>query len=219
MPASGGKPETRKKILDATWKLMEAQPNEAVAMSAIAKAAGISRQALYLHFETRTALMLATVKHVDEAKGLNERLRAFEAADSGIALLESCVDIWGNYIPEIYGLACALRNTLDRDEATAAAWRDAMACVRDLCAHTIDALEAEGRLHSDWSHREAVELMWSQISIHSWEQLVLESGFSTAEFVQMTQKILKKTLLIQEPVSKAKSSRTAGRAKVSRKTA
>ncbi|MEQ9366685.1 MAG: TetR/AcrR family transcriptional regulator [Leptospirales bacterium] len=191
----GGKLETRQKILDATWRLMEARPNETVNMGDIAKAAGISRQALYLHFDTRTRLMLATVQYVDEVKGLNERVRRFESAGSGIELLESCVEVWGEYIPEIYGLARALRNTRDSDEATAAAWNGSMSCVRDLCTHTIATLEKEDLLNDDWSRHEAVELMWLMISIQSWEQLVHESKFTTLQFIQITQKILKKTLL------------------------
>ncbi|MCR9145141.1 MAG: TetR/AcrR family transcriptional regulator [bacterium] len=209
----GGKIETRQKILDATWRLMEARPNEAVNMSEIAKSAGISRQALYLHFETRTRLMLATVQYVDEVKGLNERLGALESARSGIDLLNSCVEVWGNYIPEIYGLARALRNTRDRDEASAAAWSDAMRCVRDICVLAIDRLQKEGLLHPDWSRREAIELMWSLISIESWEQLVQESNFTTRQFVQMTQKMLRKTLL------KSESPRRANRKSPAKKSA
>lgn len=176
-------------------------------MSDIAKAAGISRQAIYLHFDSRTRLMIATVQHVDEVKGLNERLRKFEAAQTGIDLLETCVEIWGNYIPEIYGLARALRNTREVDEATAAAWNDSMGCVRDLCVKTIATLDQEGALNGDWSKREAVELMWALISIQNWEQLVMESKFSTKQYVAMTKKLLKKMLLIETPPGKKKRAR------------
>jgi AcrR family transcriptional regulator len=39
-------------------------------MSAVARAAGVSRQALYLHFADRAALLLAVVDHIDEREGL-----------------------------------------------------------------------------------------------------------------------------------------------------
>ena len=87
-------------------------------MSDIAEAAAISRQALYLHFSSRREVMIATIHYVDEVKGLNERLESFQAATTGIELLETCVEVWGNYIPEIYGLVKALLQTRETDEAS-----------------------------------------------------------------------------------------------------
>ncbi|MBL4878008.1 MAG: helix-turn-helix transcriptional regulator, partial [Hyphomonas sp.] len=49
--------ETREKIMRATWKLLEESGGSGVRMSDIAKAAGISRQAVYLHFPTRADLL------------------------------------------------------------------------------------------------------------------------------------------------------------------
>ena len=50
--------ETREKIMRATWKLLEESGGSGVRMSDIAKAAGISRQAVYLHFLTQEFLSL-----------------------------------------------------------------------------------------------------------------------------------------------------------------
>ena len=55
--------ETKSRILNATWKLLESGDN-AVRMSDIAKAVGISRQALYLHYPNRADLLVATTKHI-----------------------------------------------------------------------------------------------------------------------------------------------------------
>ena len=109
-------------------------------MSDIAKEAGILRQAVYLHYSSRTDLMIATTQYVDEVKWLNERLKRFNAATSGIRLLEECVDVWGNYSPEIYGIARALMNTRETDEATAAAWNGCMGGLRGACREIIDGL-------------------------------------------------------------------------------
>jgi len=91
---------------------------------------GISWQALYLHVDSRTELMVATVEYVDEVKGLNERLKQFKTATTGVELLEMFVDVWGNYIPDIYGLAKALLNTRETDEATVSAWNGHLAMPR-----------------------------------------------------------------------------------------
>jgi AcrR family transcriptional regulator len=193
---------TRTRILEATWELLEERHGQGVSMSEIARAAGISRQAVYLHFSSRTELMIATTQYVDEAKGLNERLNQLNAATSGIELLEACVDVWGNYIPEIYGIAKALLNIRESDEAAAAAWDGSMGCLRDVCREIIEALDHDGVLASEWSHNEATEMLYTLLSIQNWEQLTLESGWSTAQYVDWMKTLLKRSFVDEDEVVK-----------------
>ncbi len=187
--------DTRTRILKATWHLMEQRHGLGVKMSDIASAAGISRQAVYLHFATRTELMIATVNYVDEIKGLNERLNQLKQARNGAELLDACVDVWGNYIPEIYGLAKALMMTRDTDEATAAAWNGSMACLREVCQDIIDTLDRENQLASEWPKTQAVELFMTLISIQNWEQLTTECGWSTTQYVTRMKTLLRHTFV------------------------
>jgi len=192
---SSGKNETKTRILKATWHLLEQHRGKDVSMGDIAKAVGISRQAVYLHFASRTELMIATVHYVDEVKGLNERFQQFETATSGIELLEACVEIWGNYIPEIYGLAKALLSTRDTDEASAAAWNDSMGCLKDVCKMIIDTLDKEGLLASEWSPNDATNIFWTMLSVQNWEQLTVERDQSTAQYVEWMKTLLKRAFV------------------------
>ena len=88
--------DTRTRILEATWHLLEERRGQGVSMGDIAKEVGISRQAVYLHFASRTELMIATMNYVDEVKGLYERLEKLQSISSGTKLLEAFIDIWGN---------------------------------------------------------------------------------------------------------------------------
>ncbi|MDH5257054.1 MAG: TetR/AcrR family transcriptional regulator [Gammaproteobacteria bacterium] len=188
-------PDTKRHILEATWHLMEQRPGRSVSMSDIAKAAGISRQAVYLHYASRTELIIATSNYVDEIKGLNERFKQLLAAKNAIELLETCVDVWGNYIPEIYGLAKAMLMTRDTDEATAAAWNRNMQCLHDVCREVIGALEHEGILSSGWAKKDAVEMFSTMISINNWEQLTVECGWSQAQYIDRMKNLLKRTFI------------------------
>lgn len=192
---SSEKPDTRTRILETTWHLMELRRGQGVTMSNIAKEAGISRQALYLHFGSRIELMISTVNYVDEVKGLNDRLTRFEEAATGIELLEACIEIWGNYIPEIYGLAKALLTTRDTDEATATAWNGCMSSLLDVCRKTIESLDKEGILASRWKPKEATEMFWTIISINNWEQLTIECGWSTEQYIDGMKELLKHTFI------------------------
>ena len=64
-------PDTRTRILNAAWSLLESGRGAGVRMSDIAKEAGISRQALYLHFPNRADLLVATTQHVDAVKDID----------------------------------------------------------------------------------------------------------------------------------------------------
>ncbi len=192
---SSKKTETKNRILETTWHLMEKHRGQGVSMSKIAKETGLSRQALYLHFSSRIDLMIATVNYVDEVKGLDERLMLFQEASTGIEHLEACINIWGNYIPEIYGLAKALLNTRDTDEATATAWNGCMSSLRAVCQQTIEQLDQEGILDPKWTVKEATEMFWTIISIHNWEQLTIECGWSNEHYIEWMKEILKRTFI------------------------
>ena len=187
--------DTRTQILEATWYLMEKGQGQGVRMSDIAKAVGISRQAIYLHFSNRTELLIATTHYVDEVKGLQEKLNQLQSATSGTNLLTKAIDVWGNYIPEIYGIAKALLSTRETDEAADAAWNDVMGCLKEACQEIIDVLEKEGTLSTDMTKEESVEMLWTQLSIQNWEQLTRDSGWTTEQYVVAMKKILIRTFI------------------------
>ena len=84
---------------------MEERRGQGVRMRDIADAASLSRQAVYDYFGSRAKLLVATTHYVDERRGLRERRRRFQAATIGVERLESYVEFWGNYIPEVYEMA------------------------------------------------------------------------------------------------------------------
>lgn len=187
--------KTRTRILGATWRLMEEQNGQGVRMSDVAKAAGISRQAVYLHFTSRAELMVATARYGDEVRGLDERLRRYRAATGGVERLEAYVEFWGDYVPEIHGIARAMLAARETDEAVAAAWDDRMGVVHEACRNIIERLHRDRMLAPDWSPEEAADLLWTMLSIRNWESLTLECGWSTTQYVGRMQELVKRTFL------------------------
>ena len=187
--------DTPTRILDATWRLMEQGRGKVVKMGDVAKAAGISRQAVYLHFKSRTALMIATSHYVDDIKGLKNRLKELEQASDSVNLLEICIEVWGNYIPEIFGLAKALLATRENDEATATVWQNNMASVKAVCQNVIEKLDQENRLADKWSIEEATDIFYTMISINNWEQFTAECGWSNEQYIERMKIILNQTLV------------------------
>jgi len=192
---SSGQSETRTRILEATWRLMEERNGQGVRMRDVAEAAGISRQAVYDHFGSRAELMVATARYGDKVRGLDERLRRYRAATGGAERLETFVEFWGNYIPEIYGIARALMAARETDEAVAAAWDDRMAVVHEACRNIVDRLHRDGTLALGWSLEEAADLLWTMLSIRNWESLTLERGWPPGRYVARMQELTKRAFV------------------------
>ncbi|MGF1601805.1 MAG: TetR/AcrR family transcriptional regulator [Thermosynechococcaceae cyanobacterium] len=187
--------ETRTRILVATQKLMEEHRGKGVNMSEIATAAGISRQAVYLHFSSRADLLVATTRHMDQVLGIDERLTASRAATTGVERLEAYIECWGSYIPEIYGVAKSLLIMQEIDEAAAKAWSDRMLAMREGCQAAIEALQRDGTLVTAWSIEEATDLFWTMLSVRNWEQLTFQCGWTTAQYINGIQALSKRTFV------------------------
>ncbi len=176
--------ETRTRILEATVRTLEKQGGRGVRMGDIAKAAGISRQAVYLHFASRTELLVAATRHLDEILDVDRRLAPSRAAKSGVERLALYIECWGHYIPDIYGVAKALLLAQDTDEAAATAWSDRMWAMRDGCRAAIEALHSDGTLASQWTPKTATDMLWTMLLVPNWEQLTVECGWSTVQYIR-----------------------------------
>ena len=197
---SSERPGTRIRILKAALHLLEVSQGTGVRMSDIAKRAGISRQALYLHFSTRAELLIATTYYLDELKGSEERLAASRAAQTGIERLDAFIDAWGGYIPEIYGIAKALLAMKDTDEAAAKAWHERMQDMREGCEAAIGALNDDNRLLPAHSLDQATDILWTMLSVRNWEQLTIECGWPQKKYIE-TLKSLARHIFVAEETS------------------
>ena len=173
--------QTKTRILETTWKVLETRSDKN-RMSDIATAVGISRQALYLHYPTRAELLIATTKHIDKVKKVNQRLELSRAAGSGIERLHFFIKAWGGYIPEIHGISVALRNMRENDKAAAEAWDERMQAVRHGCKAAVRAIEKDGKLKSDLSEQVATDILWTLLTVENWERLVLDCTWSQSEY-------------------------------------
>jgi AcrR family transcriptional regulator len=175
---------TRELILGAARELTErnsAAPN----MSELARAVGISRQALYLHFRDRASLLLALVAHVDEREGLQAGVAAVQAAPDAASQIRAWTQMqaWRN--PRIAPLARALDQARHTDPAASAAWRDRTGNRMRGAAAIITRLREEGQLHPTWKTEEAAALLWELTSFHIWDDLVNESRLAPDRYIEV----------------------------------
>ncbi|WP_293353808.1 TetR/AcrR family transcriptional regulator [Phenylobacterium sp.] len=169
---------TRDRILDAALGLIERDQGGAVSMGAIAKAAGLSRQALYLTFADKADLYIALVRRVDESRGVPmERAKVEEAAD-GETALHALIDMQARLNPTLGPIANAMDMLRRQDPDAERAWQDRLEARMQLCRIVAGLLEREGRLRKGLDQATAAEMIWTVTSLRTWDDLVTHSGWS-----------------------------------------
>jgi AcrR family transcriptional regulator len=194
---SSDAPETHNRILKATLLLLESGEGNAIRMSDVAKQAGITRQALYLHFNSRAELLIATTHYLDQLKGSAARLAASRSATTGPERLDAYIEAWGGYIPEIYGLAKALMAMSDSDAEAASAWNERMEDMREGCAAAINAIKRDKLLSPGLPASQATDLLWTILSVRNWELLTMERGWSQKKYIKTVKTMARRLFVVE----------------------
>ena len=176
---------TRERILETARRLVERDNGGVPNMSEVARAVGISRQALYLHFPERASLLLALVASVDQQEDLQAGIYAVNAAPDAGAQIRAWVEMqsWRN--PRIAPIARALDQARYSDEAVSEAWRNRTDNRMRGALGIVTRLREEGRLHPTWTTEEAATLLWELASFRVWDDLVNESRLSPERYVEI----------------------------------
>ena len=174
-------PSTRNRVLDAALSLVE-KADGPIAMGAIAKAAGLSRQALYLLFTDKTDLFVALVRHVDEQRGLAEELAKIGAAPTGVDSLLVMVDLQARLNPGLKSLADAFELLRRQDPAAQSAWQDRLDHRLEGCRTIVSRIAADGDLKPGLDQAAAADLMWTITSLRTWDDLVSQRGWSPDQY-------------------------------------
>jgi AcrR family transcriptional regulator len=205
---------TRARILSEARELIEAAGGGLLSMSELARAVGISRQALYLHFPDRASLLLALVAYVDEEEDLQAAIAAVEITPDGASQIRAWIQMQAQRNPKIAPLARALDQVRHSDQAASAAWRDRTDNRMRGAVAIIAQLREEGRLHPSWDAKEAAALLWELTSFRVWDDLVNEAGLQPDRYVEIVSAAALAALAC--PIGDQMSAQTHSRAGVTR---
>lgn len=154
-------------------------------MSQLARDTGISRQGLYLHFPSRSALLIALVEHVDRTEGLLTETATVDRAGDGPAQVRAWAAMQVRRNPRIALFARALDAARANDPASAAAWQDRADNRMRGATAISNRLRHEGRVHPDWTAREAAVLLWELTSFRVWDDLVNQAGLPPERYIDI----------------------------------
>lgn len=196
--SSAGLKKTREEILDVAWTLVSAEGVD-ISLAEIANAAGVSRQALYLHFSSRGGLLMALVERADEQFKIEEKFGALQKVQSPDKRLEKAILLWLDFVVYIHPVATDLIRLRATDDAAAAAWSSRMDKLKHGLRTLTGSLKKDGILRKDWSSRKAADYLWASTSLQLWSLLTQECGWSQGEVRKTLCNTLTATLLEQTP--------------------
>jgi AcrR family transcriptional regulator len=159
-------------------------------MAQIAKAARVSRQAVYLHFADRAELMVALARHLDAEVGLPGEIQRIADTTSGAEQVEAMVSLQARTNPSLWAVARAVDAVRRTDPAADRAWQDRLGARLAGCRRIVARLESEGNLRAGLDASSAADLLWTITSLRTWEDLVLGRGWSPQKYRRHVTRLL-----------------------------
>lgn len=195
---SSGDPQTRRRILAAARELLEQSPGAGVSMGQVAERAGVSRQALYLHFADRTDLFLEVSRLADATERTPAQQRRVDEAPTGREALRETVALQTRLKPRLRGIVTALDVLRRTDPAADAAWKEREHARLSRCEDVVRRLADDGDLASPWDVETAAGCLWAVTSQGVWDYLVAEQGWSGARYRSSLTELLERALVRSE---------------------
>lgn len=189
-----GDPETRQRILTEAWELLEKRSSE-VTLAEVAERAGVSRQALYLHFGDRSGLFVALVDYVDESFGSADIRSHVFGAPTGVETLHRWVEAMSWYTGKIDRLTQIMEWNQYDDAALAAGWRNRMDRRQALMLGVVERIADEGQLADGWTNAEAADLIYIVTMPGPWRELTRELDWTEDEYKERVWRLLERALL------------------------
>ncbi len=181
---SSGRPDTRAAILSAARGLFEEQGYHGAGLEAVAKRAGVSRQAIYLHFASKADLLTALHARIYETDVVPalEKYRIWEAPtalDGMDALIAVDAEVASRVWRIHESLVVARRHHPEVDETLRPREADRYGEIERLGRW----LKEEGALPPRMAVGKFADIMWGLCSIGTFCNLVIERGWSKTRYV------------------------------------
>jgi AcrR family transcriptional regulator len=176
---------TRERILLCARRIILAEGEEAANIKAVAEAAGISRQAVYIHFADRTGLLLALADYIDQEAGFANWMGEIIRETDGRMRLRRLAEVRFARSIALQAVVRAVEGARHRDEAAAAAWRVRFRSnVKWISELIVGQLAKERRVHPSWNTKDAASLLVVMFSFRAWDDLTHDAGWSADHYVE-----------------------------------
>lgn len=185
---------TRERILERAFEIVARDGVPALTLGRLATAAGVSRQAIYLHFGSRAGVLGHMARHRNRARGFIAEVLASRELEP-VAGFEHLVRAWLAYVPDIAPVARGLEAAEIAGQEGGDAWTEQMAELRTAFTIALQRVADAGRLAQGWTVERAADWAWSQAHIDGWAHLVEQRGWDPGEHADMVVALLRRDLV------------------------
>jgi AcrR family transcriptional regulator len=164
-------------------------------MAAVAKAAGVSRQTVYVQFGSRAGLLVELVRDRDERNPRGDRVDEAIALEDPVEALVALTRALAGWWPEIHPIAYALHAAALTDEAARAAWDDRMQHLHEFTGRAVQRLADARVLARGWDPETASSWLAAQLNPIVWILLVVDSGWEQEVYAERMATVVRATLV------------------------
>lgn len=195
------KEQSRQFIVEAAFRLAVEKGIAHLTVARVATAAKLTRQAVYWHFKSRTALLLAISDYADSL--LSETDALFNGRPGATALenFEFMMRVWLEQLPQAAPLLLALHAESLNDQEV----RDALATRLSTLARVMRdvylvPMQADGVLKPDLDLDRAADVLLIVGSPPVWHQMTRVLGWSDSQFADYVMQMVREHIMASRSV-------------------
>jgi AcrR family transcriptional regulator len=181
--SSVGRPQTRTQILEAARAMFEELGYYGAGLGAVAKKAGVSRQAIYLHFQSKADLLTALHMHIfaTEVVPVLER-HPITGETTGLDVLDATIAVDAEVAARVWrvheALTMARRQHPEVEETLRPRENERYGDLLSLGRR----LERDGALPPDVPVGLFADMLWGLLNIGTYKNLVIERSWSLDQY-------------------------------------
>jgi AcrR family transcriptional regulator len=215
-PQNARSRRTRAAILDAAWRILEELGGGGLVMGEVARRAGVSRRALYLHFASRGELVLALHDHIDEVLDLESSVRPVREAPDAVAALDAFAAHIASFHRKFLAIDRAVMHGRHSDPDLAALYESSLAVWLAGCRKLVKRLHDEGRLAEPWTIATAADMLFALMRDEVVETLAVERAWPVEQHARLLSTLFRRTFVKaakrgRVPTDKSQRSRRSSR--------
>jgi AcrR family transcriptional regulator len=167
---------TQERILSAAWEVARERGSVQFTLAEIASLAGVSRQAVYLHFDNRAGLLVEMARRIDHSSGFVSRIAATRKRPALLGFRQ-VLRLWYEHLGQILPVARALEAAAITADEGATAYHDRMQAWHETLRISITALADAGLLRREWTADQATDWVWARTQPANYDYLVRQRGW------------------------------------------
>lgn len=197
-PANARSRRTREALLDAARAILATDGFDALTMAGVAERAGVTRRAVYLHFDNLAALLACLFDHIATTERLEASMAPIWDAPDAEQGLTRWVHHLADYHPRVMAVDRALQQVERSDPAAAAHRARVNGAQRAVCERLGSWLHEEERLGPGWDPETAADMLFGLISTDLIDRLTRTCGWGTAQLADGLSRLVRGGLVEPE---------------------